>query len=57
VADTRIAIVEISNCPTYFYSIKHKHAELQVIYKFMLEIAEKIDADEIYFKAKQPLLH
>lgn len=56
-ADTRIAIVEISNCPTYFYSIKHKHAELQVIYKFMLEIAEKIDADEIYFKAKQPLLH
>jgi hypothetical protein len=57
VADIRIAIVEISNCPTYFLSIIHKQAELQAIYKFMLEIAEKIDADEIYFKTKQPLLH
>ncbi len=56
-ADIRIAIVEISNCPTYFLSIIHKQAELQAIYKFMLEIAEKIDADEIYFKTKQPLLH
>jgi len=57
VVETRVAIVEISNCPTYFYSIKHKQAELQVIYKFMLEIAEQVDADEIYFKAKQSTMH
>lgn len=56
-ADTTVAIVEISNCPTYFYSIKHKLAELQVIYKFMLKIAEQVDADEIYFKAKQSTMH
>jgi hypothetical protein len=57
VVETRIAIVEISNCPTYFLSIKHKQAELQVIYKFMLEIADKINADEIYFKSSEPITH
>jgi hypothetical protein len=56
-ADTTVAIVEISNCPTRFHSFNHKAAELRIIYKFMLEIAEKIEADEIYFKAKQPTVH
>jgi hypothetical protein len=57
VADTVVAIVEISNCPTRFNSFNHKAAELRIIYKFMLEIAEQVDADEIYFKAKQPIVH
>jgi hypothetical protein len=56
-ATTTVAIVEISNCPTRFHSFNHKAEELRIIYKFMLEIAEKIEADEIYFKAKQPTVH
>lgn len=56
-ANTTVAIVEISNCPTRFYSFNHKADELRIIYKFMLEIAEKIEADEIYFKAKEPTMH
>jgi hypothetical protein len=57
VATTTVAIVEISNCPTRFHSFNHKAEELRIIYKFMLEIAEQVDADEIYFKAKQPIVH
>ena len=55
--ERRIAIVEISNCPTYFQSIKHKEEELKVIYKFMLQIAENVEADEIFFKAKEVTKH
>jgi hypothetical protein len=57
VVEKRIAIVEISNCPTYFQSIKHKEEELKVIYKFMLQIAENVEADEIFFKAKEVTKH
>jgi hypothetical protein len=57
VSTTTVAIVEISNCPTRFHSFNHKAEELRIIYKFMLEIAEKIEADEIYFKARQPTVH
>ena len=52
-----VAVVELSNCPTRFESFNHKAEELRLVYKFILELSERIGCNEVYFVGKQPIVH
>ena len=55
--NNNVAVVELANCPTRFESFNHKAEELKIIYKFILELSQRIGCNEIYFIGKQPTVH